>query len=77
MSEGNSETSSFSLDKQKIEKILIAVDKAGYKEKIIAYGIILAKGSGANITAIHVLDESTLGGIGNFLVIESTNMRKH
>jgi hypothetical protein len=38
MSEGNSEPSSFSLDKQKIEKILIAVVKAGYKEKIIAYG---------------------------------------
>lgn len=35
-------------------------------EKIIAYGIILAKGSGANITAIHVLDESTLGGTGKF-----------
>jgi nucleotide-binding universal stress UspA family protein len=50
----------------KIEKILIAVDKAGYKEKIIAYGIILAKGSGASVTAIHVLDESILESIGDF-----------
>ena len=50
----------------RIEKILIAVDKAGYKDKIIDYGIILAKGSGASVTAIHVLDESILEGIGDF-----------
>lgn len=50
----------------RIEKTLIAVDKAGYKEKIIDYGIILAKGSGASVTAIHVLDESILEGIGDF-----------
>ena len=34
--------------------------------KFISYAIILAKGSGANITAIQVLDKSSLGGIGDF-----------
>ena len=62
----NSATPSFNSDKHKIGKILIAVDKAGYREKIITYGIILAKGTGATVTAIHVLDESTLEGIGDF-----------
>ena len=53
------------LGKQKIEKILVAVDKSGFKEKIISYGIILAKGSGASVTAIHVIDKSTLEGIAD------------
>ncbi len=48
-----------------MKKILVAVDKSGFKEKIISYGIILAKGSGASITAIHVVDISTLKGIGD------------
>jgi len=67
MSDGNSGNLSFSLDRHKIENILIAVDKAGYKDKIIAYGIILAKGWGASVTAIHVLDESALGGVSDLL----------
>jgi nucleotide-binding universal stress UspA family protein len=46
-----------------MKKILIPVVKSEYNEKIISYAIILAKGSGASITAIHVLDKSTLGGI--------------
>ena len=37
--------------------------KSEYNDKIISYAIILAKGSGASITVIHVLDKSTLGGI--------------
>ena len=48
-----------------MKKILIPVVKSEYNEKIISYAIILAKGSGASITAIHVLDKSTLGGIGD------------
>jgi hypothetical protein len=36
MSEPNSGNSTFSLDKQRIERILLAVDKGGYKDKIIA-----------------------------------------
>ena len=46
-----------------MKKILIPVVKSEYNDKIISYAIILAKGSGASITAIHVLDKSTLGGI--------------
>lgn len=48
-----------------MKKILIPVVKSEYNDKIISYAIILAKGSGASITAIHVLDKSTLGGIGD------------
>ena len=40
--------------------------KSEYYDKIISYTIILAKGSGASITAIQVLDKSSLGGIGDF-----------
>jgi len=46
-----------------MKKILIPVVKSENNDKIISYAIILAKGSGASITAIHVLDKSTLGGI--------------
>lgn len=67
MTNGNSTESPLGSDKYKVKKILIALDKAGDREKILAYGIILAKGSGASVTAIHVLDESTLGGISDVL----------
>lgn len=40
--------------------------KSEYYDKIISYAIILAKGSGASITAIQVLDKSSLGDIGDF-----------
>ena len=43
----------------------IPVVKSEYNDKIISCAIILAKGSGASITAINVLDKSTLGGIGD------------
>jgi nucleotide-binding universal stress UspA family protein len=48
-----------------MKKILIPVVKSEYNDKIISYAIVLAKGSGANITVIHVLDKSTIGGIGD------------
>ena len=48
-----------------IKKILIPVVKSEYNDKIISYAIILAKGSGASITAIHVLDKSAIGGVGD------------
>lgn len=51
--------------KIKVNKILIAIDKAGFKEKIISYGIFLAKGSGASVIAIHVLDQSAMTEIGD------------
>ena len=58
-----SEENSRNLRNHSIKKILIPVVKSEYNDKIISYAIILAKGSGASITAIHVLDKSTLGGI--------------
>ena len=39
--------------------------KSEYNDKIISYAIILAKGSGASITAIHVLDKSAQGDLGD------------
>jgi nucleotide-binding universal stress UspA family protein len=46
---------------------LIAIDKSGYKDKIIGYSITLAKALGASITAIHVLDKSSFGTVGDLL----------
>ena len=65
MSEKNSKKLTANLSKLKINKILIAVDKAGFKDKIISYGVFLAKGSGASIIAIHVLDQTALTEIGD------------
>jgi nucleotide-binding universal stress UspA family protein len=68
--------SSTIVSSQKIDKILIAIDKGGFKEKIISYGVFLAKGSGASIIAIHVLDLSTLGGIGDVFGIRVEEYKK-
>ncbi len=38
-----------------IKTILIAVDRSGYKEKIISYAITLAKSLGAEIIALHTI----------------------
>ena len=60
-----SEENSQNLGNHSIKKILIPVVKSEYNDKIISYAIILAKGSGASITAIHVLDKSAIGGLGD------------
>lgn len=54
-------------EKPEIKRILIAIDKSGYKEKIIAYAITLSKSLGASVTAIHVLDKASLGVIRNMI----------
>ena len=54
-------------EKPDIKKILIAVDKSGYKQKIIAYAIALAKSLGASVIAIHVLDKASFGMVGNMV----------
>jgi nucleotide-binding universal stress UspA family protein len=54
-------------EKPKIGRILIALDKSGYKEKIIAYAITLSKSLGASVTVIHVLDKASLGVIRNMI----------
>jgi nucleotide-binding universal stress UspA family protein len=38
----------------------MAIDRSGYKEKIITFTISLAKPLGAEIIAIHVIDTSTI-----------------
>jgi nucleotide-binding universal stress UspA family protein len=38
----------------------MAIDRSGYKEKIINFTISLAKPLGAEIIAIHVIDKSTI-----------------
>src|SRR5215467_1175418 len=50
-----------------VKKILIAVDKSGYKNKIVAYAITLAKVLDAGIYAIHVIDESSFGVVGDMM----------
>ena len=42
-----SEENSQNLGNQRIKKILIAVVKSEYNDKIISYAVILAKGSGS------------------------------
>ena len=53
--------------KTEVKKILIAIDKSGYKDKITSYAIVLAKSLGANVTAIHVVDNASLGAAGNMM----------
>jgi nucleotide-binding universal stress UspA family protein len=51
----------------KVKRILIAVDKSGYKSKIVAYALTLAKALDAGIYAIHVIDESSFGVVGDMI----------
>ena len=37
-----------------IKKILIAIDESEHREKIIKYGLTLAKSLGADVTVTHV-----------------------
>ena len=60
-----SEENSHNLRNLSIKKILIPVVKSEYNDKIISYAIMLAKGSGASITAIHVLDKTAQGDLGD------------
>ena len=39
-----------------VKRILVPIDRSGYREKITAYGISLGKAWGAEITAIHVIE---------------------
>ena len=60
-----SEENSHNLRGHGIKKILIPVVKSEHNNKIISCAIILAKGSGASITAIHILDKSAQGDLGD------------
>jgi nucleotide-binding universal stress UspA family protein len=50
-----------------IKSILLALDRSGYKEKIISYAITLAKSLTAEIIALHVIDKSALGATGDLI----------
>jgi nucleotide-binding universal stress UspA family protein len=54
-------------NQRRLKKILMAIDKSGYKDKVIVYAITLAKALEAHITAIHVLDKSSLGIAGDLM----------
>jgi nucleotide-binding universal stress UspA family protein len=41
-----------------VKRILVAVDRSEYKEKIVAYALSLTKALGAEITAIHIVEPS-------------------
>jgi nucleotide-binding universal stress UspA family protein len=43
-----------------VKKILLAIDKSGYKTKAMRFAITLAKGLGAEVAAIHIIDKFTL-----------------
>lgn len=51
----------------KVNKILLAVDKSGYKDKAAGYAITLAKSLGAEVIAIHVIGSSSLGATRDIL----------
>ncbi len=51
----------------KVKKILLAIDKSGYKDKATTYAMTLAKSLGAEITVIHVVDKSSMGATGDVL----------
>lgn len=43
-----------------VKKILVALDRSEYKTKVTSFAVTLAKALGAELTAIHVIDKSTL-----------------
>jgi nucleotide-binding universal stress UspA family protein len=50
-----------------VKKILLTIDKSGYKDKATAYAITLAKSLGAELTVIHVIGKSSLGATADVL----------
>ena len=50
-----------------INKILLAIDKSGYKDKATAYSITLAKALGSKVTVIHIIGKSSFGASGDLL----------
>lgn len=51
----------------KVGKILLAIDKSGYKDKATAYAVKLAKSLDAEVVAVHVIGRSSLGATGDVL----------
>lgn len=66
-SQGGHKGNDMQLDEYKFKKILIAIDKSGFKDKIIQNGIFLSKAFDAVLLAIHVLDRAAMGMEWNLL----------
>jgi nucleotide-binding universal stress UspA family protein len=62
---GEANTTKGNIQEIIIKKILIAIDESEHREKIIRYGLILAKSLGAGVTAIHVIDRSSLSSLSD------------
>lgn len=54
-------------DQASIKKIVLAIDKSGYKDKAVDYAILLSNAIGCEVTAIHVIGRSSLGATGDLL----------
>lgn len=48
-----------------IKKMLIAIDDSEHRGKIIRYGLTIAKSLGADVTATHVIDRSSVAGLSD------------
>jgi nucleotide-binding universal stress UspA family protein len=48
-----------------IKKMLVAIDDSEHRGKIIRYGLTIAKSLGADVTATHVIDRSSVAGLSN------------
>jgi nucleotide-binding universal stress UspA family protein len=63
----NHSTATFENSTVNVKKILFAIDKSGYKNKITAYAVTLAKSLGAELTVIHIIAKSSFGATGDLL----------
>jgi nucleotide-binding universal stress UspA family protein len=60
-----------------VKRILVAVDRSEYKEKIVAYALSLTKAWGAEITAIHIVEPGqALQDGGRAQTLEQTGKNK-
>ena len=50
-----------------IKKILLAIDRSGYRDKATGYAIKLAKSLNAELIVIHVIGKSSLGATADVL----------
>jgi nucleotide-binding universal stress UspA family protein len=62
---GGAKTQENDEDMTTIKKMLIAIDDSEHRGKIIRYGLTLAKSLGADVTAIHVIDRSSVAGLSD------------
>lgn len=64
---GQREEETTKIKDQEIKKILLAIDESEYKGKIIRHGLRLAKSFGSELTALHVIEKSSISALGGLL----------